>query len=269
MGAAATTAQALWIWNDALVWHPLIPLVFLGTLSMYILHRSIGLYRIMQRVQSIPKRFKPILNQRVFFIVIGIVSSLTFLYVLFAYCSGRTRWLFLPALAISFFYAVPLLGKKRLRDYGWIKVPLLALTWAWITAFIPLQTVDWPPDAEVVLFVSERFFLLMAITLPFEVRDIKVDFEEGVQTLVHRLGVHALRGLATGCALLGMGASMMLFVLHVYTAGLLIALLISWFVVLILIYFLSRERKAAYFEIGFDGILILQAGLVYFVMEIL
>ena len=83
---------------------------------------------------------------------------------------------------ITFFYAIPLLPKhflfdekKNLRSVGGIKIYVIALVWAGVTVFLPL--IDNYVDISENVFISsvQRFVFVIALMLPFEIRDMQYD----------------------------------------------------------------------------------------------
>ena len=82
---------------------------------------------------------------------------------------------------ITFFYTLPWFSKtsrKGLRELPYVKVFLIALCWAGVTAFLPLLeegAVGW---RIALLVATERFFFILAITIPFDVRDLPFDNAE-------------------------------------------------------------------------------------------
>jgi 4-hydroxybenzoate polyprenyltransferase len=93
-------------------------------------------------------------------------------------------YLFLTAL-VSLLYTMPILGKnRRLRDFNYIKLFLIALVWSITTAFIPSLLLDLSP-LSIALISLERFFFFIAITIPFDLRDAVIDEQIQVKTLAH------------------------------------------------------------------------------------
>lgn len=90
-------------------------------------------------------------------------------------------------------YLLPLLSTRGgLRSLGLLKVPLVGVVWAGTCAGLPALEASASPGTAALLLV-ERFLFITAITLPFEVRDLRVDRRAGLETLAHRFGVRAIR----------------------------------------------------------------------------
>lgn len=86
----------------------------------------------------------------------------------------KTLLLLFPFVLATFFYVSPI-KKRSLRNIGGLKLFLIALSWASVTVLIPLtqnyitlRTTDW-------ISFLQRFFFVIAITLPFDIRDVNYD----------------------------------------------------------------------------------------------
>ncbi len=82
--------------------------------------------------------------------------------------------------AISCLYSINLFGSFgrhfRLRDVGWLKTFVVALVWAGCTGWLPaLQVTQNTETSEILMITLERFLFLLAITLPFDIRDLHYD----------------------------------------------------------------------------------------------
>ncbi len=193
-GAVAMTFQTQYLFEIKPNFTPLIGLVFFATLFIYAAHRIIGLQKV--KAFSDKGRFLVISKYKhhiFFYAFLGFVGSV----ICFFYVSLAVQLaIILPAL-ISLGYVLPFLkGKKRLRDINTIKIFLVALVWAWVTVLLPLiesNIIDWQIIISVFL---ERACFIFAITLPFDIRDWKVDKHTGVKTIPVILGIKQSKKLA-------------------------------------------------------------------------
>jgi len=107
-----------------------------------------------------------------------------------------------PFLLLSLFYVVPVWkGKKkwlRVRDIPYVKIFLVAAVWAFVTVFLAFLAEDplWFPDKAAWFSAAQRFVFIFAITLPFDIRDLKHDEVSGLQTFAGRLGVSEVKRLS-------------------------------------------------------------------------
>lgn len=90
-------------------------------------------------------------------------------------------------------YALPVYPrKKNLRNYGLLKVFLVALVWTLITQVLPMvhYQVSWGWDRYIDFL--QRFLLILVLMVPFEIRDLKYDPPE-LRTFPQRFGERATR----------------------------------------------------------------------------
>jgi 4-hydroxybenzoate polyprenyltransferase len=90
---------------------------------------------------------------------------------------------------IGVLYVAPVLpGGKRLRDLGWIKILLVGFSWGWLTAFYPWFILAEQPGLLSMLHGIDRMCFIVLLTIPFEIRDLKVDQQLQLSTLPSLLG---------------------------------------------------------------------------------
>ncbi|MCG9970111.1 hypothetical protein [Christiangramia crocea] len=89
----------------------------------------------------------------------------------------------------TIFYAVPFLGKdKNLRSLPGLKIFIIAVVWAGTTVLLPLINAEAYLGTGILVDFIQRLFLVIVLTLPFEIRDLKYD-DEALGTIPQRLGV--------------------------------------------------------------------------------
>lgn len=101
----------------------------------------------------------------------------------------------LGVFAFSYFLPVlPFKNKKRIRDFGWLKIAVLALVWTTATAILPIlywqkNIADYP--FEVIL----RLLFIFALCVLFDIRDMQKDLENNISTLPNKVGIRNSYGL--------------------------------------------------------------------------
>lgn len=92
---------------------------------------------------------------------------------------------------LSFAYSLPILpfkNRKRLREYGWLKILALAGVWTVVTSVLPVlywhHTVSKYPF-EILL----RFAFIFTLCIIFDLRDVRRDAAENIQTLPNTIGL--------------------------------------------------------------------------------
>ncbi len=97
----------------------------------------------------------------------------------------------------TFFYAVPFIRHKNLRNFAGIKIFVVAFVWAGITVIVPVVAADTAISVEVLLTFLQRILIVVALLLPFEIRDVPYD-SLNLKTLPQQLGVRNTKLLGLG-----------------------------------------------------------------------
>lgn len=102
----------------------------------------------------------------------------------------ETLLCFSPFGLLTILYIIPFLGgfQKNLRKISYLKIFVVAGVWAGVTATIPQLAVEYEIDSNLVLGFVQRLLFVLALILPFEIRDMQLDFED-VKTLPQKIGV--------------------------------------------------------------------------------
>ncbi len=109
--------------------------------------------------------------------------------------------------AVTFMYAIPFLPKRffvdkhhNLRSISGLKVYLIGLVWAGVTVLLPLINENYAFDEDVILTFIQRFIFIIALMLPFELRDLKYDSLK-LGTIPQKIGVNRTKILGVLLAL--------------------------------------------------------------------
>ncbi len=96
---------------------------------------------------------------------------------------------------ITFLYAIPFLPKRfyldsnhNLRDISGLKVYIIGLVWAGVTVILPLLNNNLTLTADVILTTIQRFVFVIALMLPFEIRDLAFDNFK-LATIPQKIGI--------------------------------------------------------------------------------
>ncbi|MAW93908.1 MULTISPECIES: hypothetical protein [unclassified Leeuwenhoekiella] len=177
-----------------------------------------------------------------------------FAFCYFAFQFDWVFWLYcLPLGLLTLLYAIPLFPqRKNLRHIPSLKVFIIAVVWAGVTAYLPaLCAVRF--DMATVLVILQRVLLILALMIPFEIRDLKYDALT-LNTLPQVLGIKKTKLL--GLALL-MGFVVLELFLPENENG---AILISCFLALITAFSILKAstRQSKYYASFFvEGIPVL------------
>lgn len=170
-----------------------------------------------------------------------------------------------PFAFMTFFYAIPLfkIGKLEVsfRNFPMIKIFSIAIAWAGISVFFPLYEANYQFSSAVYLEFFQRILFLLAITIPFDIRDMNAD-SKSLKTLPQTLGIGNSKALGT---LLLFGFLMMEIFKENFTYfGFLIVLIISIISGLFL-WFSSPKKSRYYTSFWVESIPVIWLGLLIFI----
>lgn len=104
----------------------------------------------------------------------------------------------------TFFYAVPFIRSKNLRNLSGLKIFVVAFVWAGVTVILPFVASEIDISGDVLLTFFQRILLVVALILPFEIRDVAYD-SLNLKTLPQQLGVWNTKMLGETVLLLCIG----------------------------------------------------------------
>ncbi|MDQ2863994.1 MAG: UbiA family prenyltransferase [Bacteroidota bacterium] len=188
--------------------------------------------------------------------------------ILFSFLSFRLHHfiiLFVLGL-VAFLYSfpvIPLGKKKRIKDYGFIKIITLALLWTLVTVWFPV--VNFSFDLHIFIFVFlKRFVFMFVLCLIFDVRDIEIDSVENIRTVAVLLG----KKMSYYVSYISLIFFIILSLLQFYyfsESGVLIAMLASALVTFLTVEITKRSNSDFVYLALIDGMMLLQAFFVYLV----
>jgi len=139
---------------------------------------------------------------------------------------------------------------KGLRDIALIKIFLIAGSWAIMTSMIPL--LGWDDSftkEQSVWLVIERGIFILAITIPFDMRDLKYD-KKSQKTLPQILGWKYAKWLAIFMVLLAIGSAVYN---PINSDPELLGYVIGYFLVALVISATTKKRGELFYSFGMDG----------------
>ncbi|MCF4102236.1 hypothetical protein L1I30_11205 [Gillisia sp. M10.2A] len=166
----------------AIDWHILL-YIFLASITGYNFVKYAGIAKLHHA--SLAKNLR----------IIQVFSFLAFLGLIFFTFHQPYAVLTVSALLglFTMLYALPVFsGNTNLRGLTGVKIFVIAFVWAGATVLLPLVAyIDlWQKD--VLLLFVQNFCLIFAITLPFEIRDLRFDMAQ-LGTIPQQFGVKGTR----------------------------------------------------------------------------
>lgn len=158
-------------------------------------------------------------------------------------------------------YALPIFSRKRnLRSFYGAKMYTIAFVWAGVTVLLPILQSELSISVDAWISFVQRFLFVIIITLPFDIRDLRYDVQEDINTIPKRLGVK-------GSKRLGIILVFLFFILEygkdqLVTIHLLSVVLISIFSTILLL--VSSDKQSKYYASFFvEGLPMIWVGLLF------
>lgn len=265
-GAAALTAQTMWLYQlkpDPL----LVAFVFLSTWATYNFQRLLRFNKWWLRART--GRLHWLVQSRKSLIILTLLAltgaSITALFTL----KANDLWVLVPTGLVAVLYAYPFLvfrGRKgALRDIPGMKIFWIAGSWTVVTVMLPLLR-DGHWQTAYSWSMLERFLFILAITLPFDVRDLAYDPPDQ-RTIPQIIGVKRSAWLALLFNTLFMATVLFNGWNSGYGEQAVMALLVSGTFNIAALAFAFRVRKETYYSLILDGLTWLQPVLVFLIMR--
>jgi len=246
--------------GTAIHWDVLAFHVFASTLTSYLLHRHVALRKLPLSLHHQTAVIQWSLRHRLFlqFLFAGAVllALITFWLLHF-----KVQMALLSVGVITFLYSVPLIPSQktwlRLRDFAFSKIFIIAIIWSFTTVWIPIIHLKVGVSQSVLIaLMIERFLFLLAITLPFDIRDQHFDQRESVMTIPHLIGTKSAKTLAILLLVLMCGSAFLRmdgFSFHQFLPLVISSLMTTFFIIQ------THSKQSPYFYTGWiDGMMVLQ-----------
>lgn len=177
-------------------------------LSLYVFFSTLFAYNFMRLVRVHPmlleghsNRHKSIFKLRTLLWVICVLSGLISFY-FFREIYEPILPLLVVMVLISLAYALPVYNKGgkwiRLRDIPGVKIFLISIVWSIVTEGFPALVSG---NSIKLLPVLERFLFIFALTIPFDIRDLRFDNHE-LLTIPQYFGIRIARSIGVVALLL-------------------------------------------------------------------
>ncbi len=221
-------------------------LVFFATFSIYNLQRLVKHYF---QNKNFSDRHYWILGHVKMLEVLVLLSSIASVVLFFKIYSLQAFLYLLPFSMVSILYSVTLFSKnKSLRDLPFTKIFLISITWAVASVVLPFIELELSFNFAVIKLFLFNFLFMLAITIPFDIRDIKLDSKE-TKTLPQYLGANK----AVNLAMWILSVCLLISIFSFFTLGQVLPLILALVLVL-----KSKKKQPELFYSGLiDGISIL------------
>jgi 4-hydroxybenzoate polyprenyltransferase len=189
-----------------------------------------------------------------------------FLLIIFSLFSFHLRHFYVLIClgAIAFLYSFPALPfgkKKRLKEYGILKIITLSLLWTLVTVWFPVNSMPFDTGLFWLVF-AKRFLFMFVLCLLFDMRDMDIDRESGIRTFPVQFGIKNSYYFSYFILIIFLILSFIQFYYWGHP-GFLFAMIISVVLTFIVIQLTKKHQSDFIFLAGIDGMMLLQALLVY------
>lgn len=147
---------------------------------------------------------------------------------------------------------------KNFRGLPYLKIILISLSWAITCGLIPTLFMNEAPISLIIKNTNWIFFYILAITIPFDIRDIGID-EDHQKTIPQWVGIPNSK-LVGQISLVIALITLFFLTTSLVLFGLFISFVLAW----ILIRNSFPQKQELYFSFLVDGHIILQFLLVFF-----
>ncbi|HET6243308.1 MAG: hypothetical protein H0V01_01960 [Bacteroidetes bacterium] len=241
--------------------------VFFSSLAVYNFQRIIPSQISEHALLSV--RHKWIANHRKMLAYITIIAFIAASLVFVFWFKNKIESivLLLPFGFLSVWYAMDmhqilpfLKGRfKKLRGVPYFKIVLIALTWTAVTVWLPI--IEYGSDfSNTYIFVIslERMLFLFAITLPFDIRDMKQDEILNVKTIPMILGVEKTKYLSFFLLIVFSFNTLLEKTWFATDPGIITALILSAIITGFVISFVKKENNEYYYSFWIESTMLIQ-----------
>lgn len=232
-------------------------LVFSATLGQYNIH-----YYIKREANPDSDRFFWSVQHKKVHLILNIVGAIGLIIGLFHLKPKNFIVLGIIA-AITILYSFPFLPfkrKKRLKDFGLLKIFTLSYVWTLITVWFPVITLTKVTSDFQLIFI-QRFVFMFVLCLAFDIRDMESDGKGSIRTLPVTLGKKKSYQIIIFSLVVFLIISLMHFriTLHfMQLNGMILSALATYFT----IEYAKTKNTDMIYLAGVDGMMLLQAVLI-------
>jgi 4-hydroxybenzoate polyprenyltransferase len=231
--------------------HQFYGFVFCGTVCSYNLHWALTPKLSQNLIPASGLDRIPLRVHIVLIVAAGIGAVVLFVLL-------RPHWLSLAAAAaLSFLYTAPKIPWRIMRFlqkivYG--KTVFLTLAWTYITTLLPMLMNDAALKTPHILFCVNRFYLIYAICILFDLRDRESDRQEGIKSMITQYHLTAVDRIYWGAlATFFVTAFALLFY---FSIAVVLALLIPGLFLLFGYGWFKKQRSDFVYNFVLDGLMV-------------
>lgn len=186
--------------------------------------------------------------------------------------SAKVFLLILPLAIFSILYVIPFVnrGDKKIaiRDLPFAKIFIISLVWSLVMVALPIADAEGIrklKESSSLFLLAEQFLFIFAITLPFDIRDLRYDMESNIKTIPTYLGIRKTIILSHIILVVFLVLKAIQFYgFNQMTLERFVATSITVVIVMVIIAFTNRRRPELFFSGLIDGtMLLMYFGILY------
>jgi 4-hydroxybenzoate polyprenyltransferase len=219
------------------------------------------LYRLNQKIidkKNLGEHLKWVIKHKIVLNILSIIFGLIGLLCTF-FIDPYCFLILIPMGGLSVFYVIPLLPIYRnspsLREIPYLKIIIIGITWSIAIVWLPMMDTRFTVGMDsYLLFLSllQVFLFVIAITLPFDVRDLKFDQLTHLKTIPRLIGIKN----TVICSELILATSIL--TLYFLPVGIYFyPLVIGHTITMLIIVFTSEKRKEIFYTGLVEGTVII------------
>lgn len=226
--------------------------VFLGTWFVYNMHRYVK--------KGTDHTGKWQIDSHVIYMLISAVFLMPILF----FIEQSALFLFIICAFITVTYSINVVrikGKWRNLRQGFLKPISVVMMWSILTVVFPLSNQS-VLSSEILLLLLERFLFLMAITLPFDLRDMSIDEKEGVRTIPLIIGWRKTINMSIMFIVLFAITAFVTYILKMQNIYVLLAYLGSALITFFAVHKTKPERNVLHYAFTLEAMSLIQTLLI-------
>lgn len=194
-------------------------------------------------------------HQRIIYIVL-FFASILIVYAL-SILGLRFLYLVMPAFFIGILYPITIKTSNAIysiRGIPFFKIFLIALTWGYVTFLVPVIYNNLLIDYTILDFFLQRVLFVVAISIPFDIRDIE---DDQIKTIPKVFGIYESKIFAWFCLLVIDLLLIIDFISGVITLPFFIAMFMSIELASLTLYFSNQHKSFIFYGFLVEGLSII------------
>ena len=238
-----------------------LPLIFFSTLFIYNFQRYVRINNLKENSNAISWAQKNMPLTKLL-----MLCSLIFVFFFATKLSVKLFFCLVPIFIICIFYSLKIFTQNginfSIRELPLVKIFLISFVWSYVTVILIAVEKDLFINSEIIILFLSRFCFVFAITIPFDIRDLKYD-SHNLKTIPQKFGEEKSKNIAFYALATFEIFSIILFFISKFPIYVLISLIFCFLLTAILIYRSSSKKNSLYFSFYVESASILMLILLF------